>query len=266
MFLHQRLSLSVLALLLAACASGPAIGRSETAKEAGAADAPFVAGAAMTKERQGRVTPESALKILRDGNGRFLSGKMVKRDLREQVKITGHGQFPFASVVSCIDSRAAPEVVFDLGVGDVFTARVAGNVVNKDILGSLEYASKVAGSRLIVVLGHSHCGAVKGVCDNVKMGNLTSLLDKLKPAVAAVPEDGSPRNSKNEAYVEHVAEANVKLTVRQILEDSPILRELVEQRKLMVVGAMLDVETGKVEFMEMSHPAEKVATHESLHL
>ena len=207
-------------------------------------------GATMTKERQAAITPDSALRMLQEGNARFVTGRSLKRDLRAQVKATAHGQFPFASVVSCIDSRAAPELVFDLGVGDVFGARVAGNVVNRDILGSLEYASKVAGSRLVVVLGHSHCGAVKGACDGVRMGNLTGLLEKLKPALDAVPEDGSPRNSRNEAFVELVAEANVRATVRRVLEDSTVLADLVRQGRLKVVGALLDVETGKVRFLE----------------
>lgn len=259
---HFKIALSSLALLLAACASSPAIGRSEH----GSKGVEITVGAAMTKERQAKVTPDTALKMLAAGNDRFLSGKMVKRDLREMVKVTGHGQFPFASVLSCIDSRSSPEVIFDQGIGDVFSARVAGNFLNKDILGSLEYASKVAGSRLIVVLGHSHCGAIKGVCDNVKLGSLTGLLDKLKPAMNSIPDDGQPRNSKNHEFVEKVAEMNVTMTVKQILDESPILRGLVSEGKLKVVGAMLDVETGHVEFLTDEHGAgrDKMAAHDSL--
>lgn len=257
---HFKVVLSSLALVLAACASSPAVGRSEHGK-----GVEISVGGAMTKERQAKVTPESALKMLESGNERFLSGKMMKRDLREMVKVTGHGQFPFASVLSCIDSRSSPEVIFDQGIGDVFSARVAGNFVNKDILGSLEYASKVAGSRLIVVLGHSHCGAIKGVCDNVKMGSLTGLLEKLKPAMNAIPDDGQPRNSKNHEFVEKVAEMNVKMTVKQILDDSAILRGLVSEGKLKVVGAMLDVETGHVEFLTDEHGGhDKMAAHGDL--
>lgn len=257
---HFKVALSSLALVLAACASSPAVGRSEQGK-----GVEISAGAAMTKERQAKVTPESALKMLEAGNERFLSGKMAKRDLRAMVKVTGHGQFPFASVLSCIDSRSSPEVIFDQGIGDVFSARVAGNFVNKDILGSLEYASKVAGSRLIVVLGHSHCGAIKGVCDNVKMGSLTGLLEKLKPAMNAIPEDGQPRNSKNHEFVEKVAEMNVKMTVKQILDDSAILRGLVSEGKLKIVGGMLDVETGRVEFLTDDHGShDKMAAHGDL--
>ncbi len=270
---YARLTLSTLALCLAACASDVAVGRTDGHKEAPAKESPapkgsaaLALGAPMTKERQALVTPEVALRMLQEGNSRFLSGKMARRDLREQVKVTGHGQFPFASVVSCIDSRAAPEMIFDQGVGDVFTARVAGNVVTKDILGSLEYASKVAGARLIVVVGHTHCGAVKGVCDNVKMGNLTELLAKLKPARDAVPEDGTPRNSHNEVFVDRVAEMNVQKQVKQLIDDSPILRDLVKDGKLKVVGAMLDVETGRVEFLDDAHGNQKLAGQDILHL
>lgn len=210
---------------------------------------PAELAAPMTKERQARITPDIALRRLQDGNDRFVHGHMLKRDLRDHVKVTGHGQYPIASVVTCIDSRSGPELVFDQGIGDVFTARVAGNIVNKDILGSLEYASAVAGSKLVVVLGHSHCGAVKGACDNVKMGNLTGLLDKLQPAVSSIPKDGSARDSHNHVFVEKVAEANVELTVRDILDQSPVLKQLVKEGKIAVVGAMLDVETGHVEFL-----------------
>lgn len=232
---------------LGACALAP-----RTSTQA-AADAVLMTPAAqaesMTKERQAQVTPDMALRRLQDGNERFVNGRMLKRDLREQVKATGHGQFPFASVVTCIDSRAGPELVFDQGIGDVFTARVAGNIVNPDILGSLEYAASVAGSRLVVVLGHSHCGAVKGACDGVKLGNLTSLLEKLQPAVSSIPTNGSARDSHNHEFVEKVAEANVELTVRNILDQSPVLKQMVRDGKIAVVGAMLDVETGHVDFL-----------------
>jgi carbonic anhydrase len=210
---------------------------------------PSELAAPMTKERQARITPDIALRRLQDGNDRFVHGHMLKRDLRDHIKVTGHGQYPIASVVTCIDSRSGPELVFDQGIGDVFTARVAGNIVNKDILGSLEYAAAVAGSKLVVVLGHSHCGAIKGACDNVKMGNLTGLLDKLQPAVSSVPKDGTARDSHNHDFVEKVAEANVELTVRDILDQSPLLKQMVKEGKIAVVGAMLDVETGHVEFL-----------------
>ncbi len=197
------------------------------------------------KDLQSAITPDAAIKALKEGNTRFTGGKMVKRDLMKQVKETGKGQYPFASVVSCIDSRSGPEMVFDQGIGDMFVARVAGNIVNEDILGSLEFASKVAGSKVIVVLGHTSCGAIKGACDDVKMGNLTALLAKMKPAVASVKETGD-RSSKNYAFVEKVAEANVQDTVAAIKAKSPVLKEMADKGEIKIVGAMLDVTTGKV--------------------
>lgn len=234
-----KLSVLLLSLVLAACASPPV---QQTAAPA--------LGAVMTQAKQQQVTADQALQMLKDGNARFVSGNMEKRDLPAQVKATGlDGQFPFASVVSCIDSRAAPSLVFDQGIGDIFTARVAGNVVNEDILGSLEYASKVVGSKLVVILGHSQCGAVKGACDNAVLGNLTQLVARIRPAVAATPSaEGADRSSKNQNFVEAVAENNVKMTVRTVMEKSPVLREMAEKGEIKVVGAMLDVTTGKIQF------------------
>ena len=197
------------------------------------------------KEVQAAITPDAAIKLLKDGNARFTGGKMVKRNLKKQVATTGKGQYPFASIVSCIDSRSGPELVFDQGIGDMFVARVAGNIVNEDILGSLEFASKAAGAKVIVVLGHTSCGAIKGACDDVKLGNLTGLLAKMKPAVASVKETGD-RSSKNYAFVEKVAEANVQDTVKAIKEKSPVLKEMADKGEIKIVGAMLDVTTGKV--------------------
>jgi carbonic anhydrase len=208
---------------------------------------PYVVGKTMSKAIQASITPSAALDILKAGNQRFASNKSIKRNYKKQVMQTGLGQYPFASVVSCIDSRSAPELVFDQGIGDLFTARVAGNTVNEDILGSLEYAAKVAGSRVIVVLGHSQCGAIKGACDDVKLGNLTGLIDKLKPAVDATKTDGE-RNSKNHEFVQKVADENVHLTVQKIRDMSPILKEMEEQGKIKIVGAMYDVGTGKVDW------------------
>jgi len=201
----------------------------------------------MTRESQAAMTPAQALQRLQDGNRRFSSGNMLARNLPMQVKASGQGQYPFASVVSCIDSRSAPELVFDQGVGDVFSVRIAGNFVNEDMLGSLEFASKVAGARLIVVLGHSSCGAVAGACDDVAMGNLTGLLDKIKPAVRSVSYAGE-RSSKNAQFVDLVAESNVRRTVQDILQRSPVLRRMVDEGSLELVGAMLDVRTGEVRF------------------
>lgn len=207
--------------------------------------APSPEAAPMTKAAQAAMTPDQALVRLKAGNERFTSGHMLARDLRAQVKATGHGQYPFATVLSCIDSRAGPELVFDQGIGDLFSPRVAGNFTNEDILGSMEFASRLAGSKLVVVLGHSSCGAIKGACDDAALGNLTALIGKLKPAVASVQSTGD-RSSKNTAFVELVAKANVQRTVQDILERSPVLREMQAKGQIKVVGAMLDVETGKV--------------------
>jgi carbonic anhydrase len=206
--------------------------------------------AVMTKARQEQMSADQALQVLKDGNARFVSGKVQQRDLPAQVRATGHdGQFPLASIVSCIDSRSAPSQVFDQGVGDLFVASVAGNVVNADILGSLEYASKVAGTKLIVVLGHTHCGGVKGACDAAELGNLTQLLGKIRPAVNMTADvHGSDRSSKNHHFVDAVAENNVKLNVQAVLDQSPVLREMAQKGQIKVVGAMLDVETGKIRF------------------
>lgn len=205
---------------------------------------------AMTKAAQDQVTPDIAIQLLKDGNQRFITGTTLKRDLLAQQKASGvNGQFPIASIVSCIDSRSDPAIVFDQGVGDIFINRVAGNIVNEDILGSLEYASKVVGARAIVVLGHTHCGAVKGACDNAVLGNLTQLVAKIAPAVKATPDtEGTDRSSKNHHFVDAVAEMNVKMTVDAITQKSPVLKEMVSKGQIKIIGAMLDVETGKIEF------------------
>ena len=229
--------------------SGAALARDEPKAAAmSAAQATAAAanpGSTKVKEVQAAISPDAAIKLLKEGNTRFTSGKMVKRDLKKQVATTGKGQYPFASIVSCIDSRSSPELVFDQGIGDMFVSRVAGNIVNEDILGSLEFASKAAGAKVIVVLGHTSCGAIKGACDDVKLGNLTGLLAKMKPAVASVKETGD-RSSKNTAFVEKVAEANVQDTVKAIMAKSPVLKEMAGKGEIKIVGAMLDVTTGKV--------------------
>ena len=199
----------------------------------------------MDKSAQAAMTADAAIAALKDGNKRFVSGTMIKRDLMKQVKVTGYAQYPLATVVSCIDSRAGPEIVFDQGIGDVFSARVAGNFVNEDILGSLEFASKAAGAKVVVVLGHSSCGAIKGACDDVVLGNLTGMLAKIKPAVAEVSMAGD-RTSKNDAFVQMVAEANVKRTVNDIMVKSPVLKAMADAGEIKIVGAMLDVKTGVV--------------------
>jgi carbonic anhydrase len=198
------------------------------------------------KACQDAVTPDMVLKSLEKGNKRFVSGRPLAKNYIKQVKATAAGQFPLASIVSCIDSRAPAEIVFDQGIGDVFNARVAGNIVNEDILGSLEFASKVAGSKLIVVLGHTSCGAIKGACDDAKLGNLTGLLGKIKPIAASVAPDVKERTSKNHEFVELVSAANVKASVQNIRDRSPVLKEMEDKGEIKIVGAMYDVKTGRV--------------------
>ncbi len=204
-----------------------------------------------TKETQAALNPQSAIALLKEGNGRFVAKKMTDRDLIEQVKQTTSGQYPFATILSCIDSRVSAELVFDQGVGDIFSARVAGNIVNEDLLGSMEFACKLAGTKVIVVLGHTSCGAVKGACDDAHLGNLTTLLGKIKPAVEAItePSDSALRNSKNLDFVNAVAEKNVSLTIENIKKDSPVLKEMEENGEIAIVGAMYDIADGMVHWM-----------------
>ena len=197
---------------------------------------------------QKATTPQQAFDRLAAGNARFAAGANTKRDLGAEMRSTAAGQYPIATIVTCLDSRTSAEYLFDLGLGDAFCARVAGNFVNEDILGSLEFAHKAAGAKLIVVMGHSACGAVKGAADDVKLGNLTAALSKIKPAVAAVKDDGTPRNSKNSAFVEKVSAANVRLTVQQIRDRSPVLKEMLDAGQIGLVGGMYDLATGKVTF------------------
>lgn len=199
-----------------------------------------------TKETQDHLTPQKALNILLEGNKRFVNNLKANRDLLKQVNETSAGQFPFAAVLSCIDSRTSAELIFDQGLGDIFSIRIAGNCVNEDILGSMEFACKVAGSKLILVLGHTKCGAIKGACDDVRMGNLTALLNKIRPAVDDTTTKGE-RNSSNDAFVEDVALRNVQLAVQQIPERSPIIKEMVAKGDLMITGALYNVSTGQVE-------------------
>lgn len=204
-----------------------------------------------TKETQAALNPSTALELLKEGNKRFVEQNLADRNLLAQVADTTTGQYPFATILSCIDSRVSAELIFDQGVGDIFSARVAGNIVNEDILGSMEFACKLAGTKIIVVLGHTSCGAVKGACDDAKMGNLTELLSKIKPAVGAVsePSDASQRTSKNLDFVNAVAEKNVKMTIDNIRKQSPVLKEMEDNGEILVVGGMYDISNGKVYYM-----------------
>lgn len=208
------------------------------------------AGAVMTKDAQAALTPDAAIGMLRAGNERFVAGRPVHRDAIAQQRATAKGQYPFAAVVSCIDSRSIPEVVFDQGIGDLFVPRIAGNYVQADILGSLEFATELSGAKAIVVMGHTECGAVKGACDHVEMGNLTTVMHELRPAVDGVPGWAGERTSANKAFVHEVAVENVRLTMEKIRRDSPIIRSLEEQGRVRIVGAMHDISTGAVVFLD----------------
>jgi len=196
------------------------------------------------------ITPALALQELKEGNFRFMNNLRKNRDLLQMVNETKDGQWPFAAILSCMDSRTSAELIFDQGLGDIFSVRIAGNIISEGILGSLEYATAVAGSKLILVLGHTNCGAIKGACDQVKMGNLTSLIERILPAVAQEKTFTENRTSKNAAFVDAVAELNVKNSVQEILKKSDVIRNLVEQEKLSLVPAIYDVSTGKVNFLE----------------
>lgn len=205
---------------------------------------------AHTSATQAEMTPISSLEALKEGNKRFLGQSFAKRDLLDQVNDTQGGQYPFAAVLSCIDSRVPAEIVFDQGIGDIFSARVAGNFVNEDILGSIEYACKVAGSKLVVVMGHTGCGAVKGACDSVELGNITTLVNKIKPAVAAVtePTAAEERTSGNAEFVNNVSKKNVEMTLDNMRAQSDVLREMEAAGEIKIIGAMYHVDSGKVEF------------------
>lgn len=207
-----------------------------------------------TKQSQKKMTPGKALELLKAGNDRFVKGDMVNRDLREQVSTTAGGQFPFAVILTCQDSRTAPEVLFDLNKGDAFSIRIAGNVVNEDVLGGLEFSTKLMGAKLIAVIGHTRCGAITGAIDNAQLGNLTALLKKIRPAVKAIFPDGRPDGPVDTKLVEAVAKENVLLAMQQIRERSPVIRELLdaksESERVGLIGGMYNLTTGKVTFYE----------------
>lgn len=205
---------------------------------------------AQTKETQDKMTPDKSLNELKLGNQRFVNKNQLNRDLLQQVKETSTGQYPFATILSCIDSRVSSELIFDQGIGDIFSVRIAGNFVNEDILGSMEFACKLAGTKLIVVLGHTACGAVKGACDHARLGNLTALINKIEPAVDAViePQDKSLRNSSNIEFVNRVAEKNVEMTISEIRSASPVLNEMEKNGEIKIIGGIYDIVSGLVNF------------------
>jgi carbonic anhydrase len=202
----------------------------------------------LNKAMQAAITPSMAIDILKEGNKRFMNNLKANRNLLEQANETSDGQHPFAVILSCIDSRTSAELIFDQGLGDIFSIRIAGNIVNEDILGSMEFACKVAGSKIIVVLGHSKCGAIKGACDQVELGNLTGLLHKIQPAIQNERTEIDNRSSSNAAFVEKVAELNVAHTVASIRERSPILDELIASGEVGILGGMHNLSNGEVTF------------------
>jgi len=204
----------------------------------------------LTKEMQAAITPAKAIELLKEGNKRFVNNLKANRNLLQQANETSDGQHPFAVILSCIDSRTSAELIFDQGLGDVFSVRIAGNIVNEDILGSIEFACKLAGAKIIVVLGHSKCGAVKGACDHAEMGNLTALLSKIRPAVDDETETTDNRTSKNGVFVENVAAINVKRTVKAIKERSTILSQMISNGEIGIIGGMHELSTGEVTFYE----------------
>ncbi len=206
----------------------------------------------LTRELRDAITPDSALDLLKAGNRRFINNLQADRNLLQQASATSRGQYPFATILSCIDSRTSAEIIFDQGLGDIFSVRIAGNIINDDILGSMEYACKVAGSRIIVVLGHSNCGAIKSACDSVEMGNLTALLAKIRPAVEAEKSVLENRDSGNDEFVEKVALLNVERTMQGIEQGSSILKDMLENNKILLVGGMHDIATGEVTFFRFN--------------
>lgn len=224
----------------------------ETATVNEAVEAPKALTRVMTKEDQDSLTPQMVIEDFKAGNKRFVNQEATSRNHGEQIRKTALGQYPKAIVLSCVDSRVPVEDLFDQGIGDVFVGRVAGNFVNEDLLGSMEFATKVAGAKLVVILGHKYCGAVKGAIDNAELGNLTAMLNNIKPAVVAVeePKDKTIRNSKNDDFVEAVSNKNVRLNIEKTLVQSPILAEMQENGEIKIVGASYDLSTGKVTFFE----------------
>lgn len=202
----------------------------------------------LTKEEQDALTPDMVIQSLNEGNGRFMRNDLTARNHSEQVRKSVTAQFPKAIVLSCVDSRIPVEDVFDRGIGDVFVARVAGNFVNEDILGSMEFACKVSGSKLILVLGHEHCGAIKAAVDDVKLGNITPMLSKIRPAVESIEYEGD-RTSKNQEFVQLASKSNIKNTIAEIRKNSPILKEMEENGEIKIKGAIYDMDDGSVDFV-----------------
>lgn len=204
----------------------------------------------LTKEIRDKLTPEEALDVLKKGNERFVNNLKAHRNLLEQVNETSDGQHPFAAILSCMDSRTSAELIFDQGLGDILSIRIAGNILNEDILGSLEFATQIAGSKIILVLGHTKCGAITAACNNVSSGNISVLLDKIRPAIESEKETLRQRNGDNPDFVLNVTRINVHMTIEKILRQSTIISELLKTKTIMIVGGIYDVDTGRVDFFD----------------
>lgn len=250
----NNLSLSILALFVAfnlvSCsdvkeAEAKTVEKEEVTKKV---DTEILVEDVLTQEEQDALTPDMVIQSLKEGNERFMRNDLTARDHSAQVRKSVKAQYPKAIVLSCVDSRVPVEDVFDRGIGDVFVARVAGNFINEDILGSMEFACKVSGSKLVLVLGHEHCGAVKAAVDDVKLGNITPMLTKIKPAVDQVEYEGD-RSSKNQEFVHMVSHSNVNKAIEDIRKNSPILKEMEEKGEIKIVGGLYDMDNGKVEFL-----------------
>lgn len=237
----RRLGLSAAGLALAGCSASEPL--AEPAPAEAAVDQEFVP--AQDAASQAAISPDAALTLLTDGNARFVAGTPVRRDYSDQIRATAAAQYPFAVVLGCIDSRVPIETVFDQGIGDIFSARIAGNIVNTELLGSMEFACRLAGSKLVVVLGHTSCGAVKGAISSARLGNLTQLVQKIDPAVEAIEGE---RDVDNADYVDGVAEENVRMVIAEIRRESPVLAMMEQEREIRIVGGMYDVSTGAVRF------------------
>jgi carbonic anhydrase len=205
----------------------------------------------LTKQLRDKLTPEEAIEVLKRGNERFVNNLKAHRNILDQINETADGQFPFAAILSCMDSRTSAELIFDPGLGDIFSIRIAGNILNEDILGSLEFATKIAGSKIILVLGHTKCGAITSACDNVRMGTLTNLLDKLNPAIGKETETQNKRNGSNPSFVFNVTKLNVQMTIEKIREQSPIISELLNDGKIKLAAGIYNVDTGVVDFFKV---------------
>jgi carbonic anhydrase len=236
-------------ITLATIAALPLLFASAGCKTTTAASTPQRRDLAAIKAEQAALTPAQVLESLQRGNQRFASGRAESRDMLHDQRTTAAGQYPHAVILSCIDSRAPAEIIFDAGLGDLFNARIAGNIADEDLVGSMEFACAVAGAKLVLVMGHTSCGAIKGACDRVELGNLTGLLKKIEPAVASVRDVPGERNSKNKDFVKAVSEANVRLTVERIRDLSPILRDLENAGKIQIAGCIYDLDTGRVRFL-----------------